>query len=78
MKLNCFSGGILYVLYALLKYLLEYHFVSDLLYWISLFFAPFSLLDCFRKISFGFYRDEEHCEFLKKILRKGDDGSFSQ
>lgn len=42
----------MYLVYALLNLLVSWGDVlADIIYWIMLFFAPFSLLDCFIKIA---------------------------
>lgn len=44
-------GGVMYVVYALFNYLLEWDVLADIIYWIMLLFAPFSLIDCFIKMA---------------------------
>ncbi len=46
-----FTGGVLYIVYILFYYLIETDVPADIVYWIMMFFAPFSLLDCFVKIA---------------------------
>lgn len=41
----------MYILYILFDLLLSLDVLGGIIYWIMLFFAPFSLLDCFVKIA---------------------------
>lgn len=46
----------MYVVYALFNYLLELDVLADIVYCIMLFFAPFSLIDCFIKMTLSKFR----------------------
>ncbi|CRK94501.1 CLUMA_CG008006, isoform A [Clunio marinus] len=48
--------GILYVVYASFKFFWKLELFSSFLYWIFIFLGPFSLIDCFVKLSFGYYK----------------------
>jgi ABC-type multidrug transport system fused ATPase/permease subunit len=42
-----------------IKFLLDWSLVSAIIYWISLFLAPFAVLDCFRKIAYGTFDEAQ-------------------
>lgn len=63
----------MYIVYLLCYYLIQGKALSDIIYWIMLFFAPFSLLDCFSKIStFHLFPEGATSNFYNEInaLRK--------
>lgn len=41
----------MYIVYGLFNLLLNLDVLAGIIYWIMLFFAPFSLLDCFVKLT---------------------------
>lgn len=55
-------SGLIFIVFALCKYLIEVYYIADPLYWIGLCIGPFYLIDCFRKIGFGFFMDAKHQE----------------
>lgn len=65
-------GGVLFIAFSLFKYLLEWETFSNIFYWIMLFFAPFSLIDCFRKIAFGTFQE------LLPVGEKTPPGEFEE
>jgi len=56
------------MVYALIKFLLGWKVVANILYWVCLILAPFSILDCFRKIAFGAF-DEDNGELVNQLNR---------
>lgn len=63
----------MYLVYVLFNILLNWEVAADIVYWIMLLFAPFSLLDCFVKISsrhLGFVDETYPGKLKTKKLRE--------
>jgi hypothetical protein len=45
--------------------------IGNIIYWIGMFFAPFSLLDCFQKIAFQYFEAPEEGEKVYGAFGQG-------